>query len=528
MIINYLNEAGPFGSYKKATAQSNLAMVKKDLTREAKKHIIEKGCDELAELFLDMLNEVNSQTIKISNNYHYKYEDKLFAGAADTSNLVELSNYIANKYLPMSRKKEMQLNLIKNVYCNNLAIEYMVSQGCFILPLVDTKRRWTFFSDSKEIISYKNMTKAVAAAADNVIKSKLSEFPSYGFIVPNNVKIIIIRDTFSPDINASYLSNEERQFFSSMGITRQGVDFNYPGQGSSCLKHILDNYTLIRGYCNLKPIKSDEPIWKGIAEPSPWMFNNITLTDINTDISAISADNFYGIKILKFALNNNMLGRYSSIYILIDNVIKNLQYINQLKQNIFTSGLDDFVTYHFNDNNTFVDSDIKIGKEITPEQAKQEGILIDSLRRRVYEFDYNNEAEVKSAAKKLIDGCLNFLTDAKIKKMVEAKMEKYLPSLMSKVLASRPNCASSSNKVLLCDYNYLQKGSKGKTNIRIVIDPQKIEIKNNKLIFYIELDFKLPVRGVNPKYNPSRTSKQHNGKNYAYISGRKLKIEIPL
>ena len=36
MKINYLYEAGVFGSYKKATAQSNLSMVKKDLAIEAK------------------------------------------------------------------------------------------------------------------------------------------------------------------------------------------------------------------------------------------------------------------------------------------------------------------------------------------------------------------------------------------------------------------------------------------------------------------------------------------------------------
>ena len=166
MKITFLNEAGVFGTYKNVTRQSNIDNVKKELAREAANHILEKSCDELAELYLDMLKDVNLETITISNKYKYKNTE---TGIEEESNLIELSNYAANKYFTMSTTKEMQLNLIKNVYCNRPAIEYMVSKGCFILPLIDTKRRWTMFGDSKEIISYKNMTKTVAAAAEKVI-----------------------------------------------------------------------------------------------------------------------------------------------------------------------------------------------------------------------------------------------------------------------------------------------------------------------------------------------------------------------
>ena len=104
-------------------------------------------------------------------------------------------------------------------------------------------------------------------------------------------------------------------------------------------------------------------------------------------------------------------------------------------------------------------------------------------------------------------------------------MEEYLPVLMSKVLATKPNCISSSNKILLCDYH---KNSTEKSNIRVVIDPMKIEInKKGNLLVYISIDFKLPVRGVNPKYN-NKATRQYNGKNYEYITGNKIKIEIPL
>lgn len=522
MKITFLNEAGVFGTYKKATAQSNIDNVKKELARDAANHILEKSCDELAELYLDMLKEVNSQITTISNKYKYKTESY----SEGESNLLELSNYAANKYFTMSRKNEMQLNIIKNVYCNKPAIEFMISKGCFILPLIETKRRWTFFDDSKEIIPYRNMTKTVAAAAEKVIKSHLSKFPNYALSIPNTVKLIILKDSFYVDYSASYRSKHE-QLFSYMGITKNGVEFEYPGQGSSCLNHILDNYTVSAGLCTLNPIKSEESVWKAIADPAPWMFNKFIFTSINTNMSTSCANDFYTIKLLKFAVDNNLLSNeYSSIIILIDNVLKNVQNINVLKQEVSNNGLDNLVRYHFNDKNTYVETLLTIGKEITSKQAEQEGILIDGLKRRVYEFDYNNPSEVKSAAKNIIRGCFKFLTDAKIKKIAEDKMEEYLPILMSKVLTSKPHCISSSNKILLCDYH--QKGATGKSNIRVVIDPNKIEInKKDNLVFYIAVDFKLPVRGVNPKYS-NKVARQNNGKNYEYITGKKIKIEIPL
>lgn len=543
MKITFLNEAGVFGSYKKATKQSNLDKEKRELTREATLHILENKCDELAELFLDMLNEANSKINEISSKYSYKFQS-YGEVKENTSNILELSNYVVNTYFNNDpRKKETQLNIIKNVYCNRSAVEYMMSKGYFILPLNDTARKWSYyFADSKEIIPYKNMTKAIADVAENVIKSHISKFPNYAlFNIPKKVKIVILNvqhtDYITPSLSTLSCSPNYpyRQFFSCMGVnfTNKRVNFEYPvGQGSNCLNFILYKFSSLSvDNCNIILEKSNDTIWKAIAEPSPWMLNKITFKYVYTDLSTASANNFYSIKLLKYAVDNGILSNEgeSSINILINDVIKNIKSINTLKalkQEVSNNGLDDYVEYYVNDTSQYSESLIKIGKEITPEQAKQEGILIDDLKRRVYEFDYNDAAEVKSAAKDLISGCFKFLTDAKIKKIAEDKMEEYLPVLMSKVLATKPNCISSSNKILLCDYH--QNGATGKSNIRVIIDPNKVEInKKGNLVFYIAVDFKLPVRGVNPKYN-NRAARQNNGKNYEYITGKKIKIEIPL
>ena len=542
MKIEYIYEAGVFGSYKKTNAQSNIDNAKKELARNASLQVLEKQCDELSELYLNMLDEVNSQINAISITYNYK----LVSGRVGKSYLLELSNCIANRYYRF-KEKDMRLSLIKNVYCNRRAIDYMISHGCFILPLVDTTpmRGWAFFDDPTEIISYKNMIKTVTDTADKVIKSHLSKFPSYTYAIPNKVQIVIVRNVFNSDFNASYRSVQEKQLFSYMGITDKGVEFEYPvGQGSSCLNYILDNFAWLR-VCNMKPVKSDEPIWKAMVDPSPLIFNKFVLSRINTNMSEVSADNFYGIKLLKFACDKGLLLNENNSFgidIFINNVIKNKQYAKRLKQAVSNNGLDNFVTYSFRDktklgylNKDSVYTVAVIGKEITSEKAEQKGVLIDSLKRRVYEFDYKDTAEVESATKNIINACDKFFTgaDDSIIQIVEDKLKKFLPGFMIKILTSKPNCIGYSNKILLCDYlSDYNKYSEGKpiekNNVRVIIDPDKIQFnKRGNLTFCIDFDFKFPVRGVNPKYNQNDISYKAPGKNYESISS-KIKIEIPL
>ena len=333
MKIEYIYEAGVFGSYKKTNVQSNIDNAKKELTRDAQKSIIESKCDELAELYLDMLNEVNSQTTTISSKYNYK------SAIGETYYVIsELSNYVINRYFT---GRKMQLNIIKNVYCNRLAIEYMVSQGCFILPLVDITNTWQIFHDYKDVISYKNMIKSIADAAEKVIKQHLSKFNSYTSAIPNKVKIVILQ---SYNVRKS---GQEEELLSYMGITDK-CDFEYPvGQGNSCLNYILNNCATIHYQCNINPVKTDEPIWKAIAEPSPWMFNKIIVMGIISDLPTVSADNFYSIKLLKFALDKGLLDKtFSRFVINIDK--KNTKSLKTLKQEVYNNGLDEYVIYRKN------------------------------------------------------------------------------------------------------------------------------------------------------------------------------------
>ena len=336
MKIEYIYEAGVFGSYKKVNTQSNIDNAKRDLAKGAQNSVIESKCDELADLYLDMLTEVNSKIDTISYKYNYR------RGIGEIYYVIpELSNYVVNRYFRNSEKKrEVQLNIIKNVYCNRHAIEYMVSQGCFILPLFDTTNRWLDFTNYKDVISYKNMTNTIADAAEKVIKSHLSNI----YNIPNKVKIVILEDFL------------EEKLLSCMGITDK-CDFEYPvGQGSSCLNYLLDNYAPLHPllyHCDIAPVKSNEAIWKSIAGPSPWMFNNISIGSITADIYTLSADNFYGVKLLKFALDNGALSvsdidvptECQHIYVTGTIPKKDMESLKALDQEFFNNGLDKYVIY---------------------------------------------------------------------------------------------------------------------------------------------------------------------------------------
>ena len=540
MKIEYIYEAGVFGSYKKTNAQSNIDNAKRDLTKGAQKSILESKCDELAKLYFDILGEVTINATTICNKYV----------GNEKHDLIELSTYIANKYFYLPKAKEMQLNLIKNMYCNRPAIEYMISQGCFILPLIDRDFMWGyFFKSTKDISSFKNITKTIAESAEKIIKSYLSKLPSYNLpsyasIIPTKVKIVLTQ-SFTSNLYI-YVSKDEKQLFSYMGITGNDVNdvnFEYPvGEGSSFLNYILDNYSLFEANNqSIFPVKSDEQFWKSMIEPTPWLYNKIAFTYFETNLSALAADNFYSIKLLKFAVDNGILIKkyVDCIMIYIDDVLKNMQYIKKLKQELSNNGLDKYVSYSFNDMTRYIELFVNIGKKITSEKAEQEGIFIDSLGRGVYEFDYKDTSEVDSAVKTILKACDERLTDIDVDKrakqvieqQAEVKLKKSLPELMSKISTSKPNCISSSNKILLCDYYKYSEDNNTSiaySNIKVVIDTSKSQFnKKDNLVLCIGFDFKLPVKGSNTNYSV-KGKRRNSEKNYEFVSGKKIKIEIPL
>ena len=79
----------------------------------------------------------------------------------------------------------------------------------------------------------------------------------------------------------------------------------------------------------------------------------------------------------------------------------------------------------------------------------------------------------------------------------------------------------------ICDY-YESPEANFNFNLRLVIDigDGKIKLdKNDNLVFLIVVNFKLPIREVNPKHNKAVNQTSINA---CELIKRKLKIEIPL
>ena len=178
---------------------------------------------------------------------------------------------------------------------------------------------------------------------------------------------------------------------------------------------------------------------------------------------------------------------------------------------------------------------VNIGKKISSEKAEQEGVFIDGFDCDMYEFDYKDTAEVESAAKKIVNVCDEYLTNVddstkqRIKQIAEDAVKNYLPKLMSKILKNKPHCIGYSNKILLSGYYKKRPIIKNDVNLRAVIDPCNTQfIKKDNLVFYIDIDFSVPTRGLNPKYNKDASNRQNIGKYYEYIYRKHIKIEIPL
>ena len=222
------------------------------------------------------------------------------------------------------------------------------------------------------------------------------------------------------------------------------------------------------------------------------------------------------------------------INIHIYDALKNMQSVHKLKQEVSNNGLDMYVIYHFNDMDRFPELSVNIGKKITSKKAEQEGISIDDFEYDIYEFDYNNTTEVESAAKKIVNVCDKLLSGAdtstkqRIKQIAEDAVKNYLPKLMSRILKSKPHCVCYSNKILLSgDYpkGYVIKND---NNLKALINTTKMQLnKKGNLVFYIDIDFSVPVRGINPKYIKD-SSRQTSEIYYEYIYGKHIKIEIPL
>ena len=544
MKITFLNEAGPFGSYKKRNKTTIIDAASRDMFGVALDSVVEARIDELAEVYLSMLNEIDSIVNSAFSKFTFNNED--YSPDSSPCNMHILFNYAVSKNF--KNDKNVYLNILKHVYCNRFAIEYMANLNNFYIPIIDTcSRRYgttQFYNASFDNI--KEFCNIISKAGKKTEKILKKYGPIIKDIVPSLPNIPTSPKFINIDCNLyyNYYLRELYPLYNSAGMTVEtgqylayhkdttkikSDPFKYPGKMKDAIQEMMKFDTIPVTINNIEFHKAYEKLWNSIQSEIPYLHNKLYFASIKlVSISDLAKYDFYGLKMLKHLIDNKVVLPNTYVRILAPSaVFTNLNEVIVIKKFIDSNNLTN-MTFNFDDSNNIMEYFASLGKKMTPKDVEKEGIDVNSLKRSVYEFDYSNPATVKAAATTIINGVIKIKNGSdSIKQVAINKLEEFIPTVMAKVAASKPNCINSTNKILLCDFH--QNDNSG-GNFRVEIRQNDITFnkKNDSIIIYIEIQFKVPVRGVNPNYNNKNTSQRTSGKNYEFISGKKIKLELPL
>lgn len=172
-----------------------------------------------------------------------------------------------------------------------------------------------------------------------------------------------------------------------------------------------------------------------------------------------------------------------------------------------------------------------IGTPLSQSEATDVGIDIDSIKRSVYELDYNNPTVCKEVVIKLLDELKNSNPELKIDKYLEQQIKEQLPEkfkiAISKIVAGRPYYATRDNKIILCNAT-----RKSNNNVKFGFCDLSFTNSTNTLRLTFSLDLTAAVTGVNPRYGISIyggwTKYRNAGKNYDFLADRKMNVDIKL
>jgi len=163
----------------------------------------------------------------------------------------------------------------------------------------------------------------------------------------------------------------------------------------------------------------------------------------------------------------------------------------------------------------------KLSKEIQDNSA----IATQSLKRNIFvlsPFDKNIHDYFVDFAKKIGNGTIKGKYEDIIAEQIADSMQKSL----TKLLTLRPQCVVD-DYLLFCSYHTNgTAGSDIDNDFSIGVD--SFELKDDKVIFVLKYDFKLAISsGINSKYRQT-ASQSPSAKYYEYISGKKVKVVIPI
>ena len=548
MKTEFLFEAGAFGSYKKmANNKSGVTdTVKKELNRAASIHVYADTAEkEYLDEFVDLVMNVNKM---LHDSWKKIDTTDLFDRHISIDSVTEVAQEI-------SRVLNITLHqAIKNIYLDPAYIISGAYKNTFVIPIY-FGNTWGSWNTNIVKVIYEYMDSTLPNIEKLVIK-KISDIgKKHGtrfFDVPSKVKFVV-----STSLNGSateHLNNGPRN--GNHGLSNEIVERCMATSMSQDISRMPLVYEILTGSdgIGIHNLGHDDSSTWGylmnlerdylLTPPQFYIsFVNLPFGVILSDKKVMSTlEGLLSDKNIHFISHEkSSWSRYESLEIRMDDLLGNYVHLNKLREILasYPNISKMTTTYNFTFANLTmvpqgswlpreVSEYATIGKVIPAKTASAMGIDMEALGRNVYELDQNDPKECKKAADALLNAIVaaGLNVDKPVRAEIEAKLPAYLSDLMNKVVAAKPHCANANNKIMLCDYN---KGGAKHYNIRMMANCADINynLKKNTLSFKLALDFKLPAIGVNPNYVKGRNH-QNTGKNYEYITGKKVRIDIKL
>ena len=534
MKIEYIYEAGVFGSYKNRKKET-VDKTRRELNVAALNCVVEANIDELAEVYLSMLNEID----KIVNSTFSKFlfiNTSSYVLPEDSCNMRVLFNYVIDKEFKNDTK--IYLNLLKHTYCNMFAAEYMSKLNEFYIPIANTNDKkydapqfaHAAFHNVKEfcdlITKAGKKTEKILKKYEPIIKNIVPGLPS----IPTTPKFVNI------DCDLNCYSRELESLYNAIGLTASSPHyssyskamnvnsgtFEYPGKMKDGIHEMLNFDKIPISLDGIEFHKAYEELWNSVSSEIPYLYNKFYFANIgNVTIKKLAKDDFYSLKMLKHLIDNKVVLPNTFICILVPGVaITQLEELSVIKKFIDSNKLTN-TEFVFDYIYSIMDYLTTLGKKMTPKEAEKEGIDVNKLNRSIYEFDYNDPSTLKAAATTIFNNVIKGGSSS-FKQDTIDKLVKFISTVMTKVAAANPYCISSTNKILLCDF-YINAKPDGNFRAELSQDDTAVSEKNNSIIIYIKIQFRVLVRDVNNKYG-----NQTSGKNHKLIYDKKIKLEIPL
>jgi hypothetical protein len=536
MKTKFLFEAGAFGKYRDIAARGPKGaqdLIKKDiakeLTLEGRFKVFNENLERYTSCFVKFLGSINKD---LSTAWAE------IASASEDKNV----RYISVGEAAMMNDADFPI-AVRNIYLDPTYVLTGVIKKKFILPIVVSSSSYSSDWTTSQIVDVYKFLDKVLPVLHNTIHKKIDALitelnePMF-FATPDSVVFglypnLYKENNLSPNTEshsalAREINNRTKETTPSTSLAGSPLIFDIFKQIPCFNLNVLN----IKDYKSFSVFKTFNREY--LANTPKFVFYHIKCD--KEDILG----NTEGLKAFEEFLNYpNVMAvpvPYSwvskkTMQISVQDYLKNYKDILKMKEVFAKYPIISKMQKQFvlRDVSAYVQT--TIGKQLSQSEATDAGIDMASIKRSVYALDYDDPMACKEVVIKLLDELKNSQSELKIDEYLEHQIKEQLPSkfknAMSKLVKGKPYYATRDNKIILCDAT-----RKSNNNVKFGLCDASFINSTNILRLTFSLDLSVAVTGINPRYGISDYGgymKYRNaGKNYEFLAGRKMNVDIKL